>query len=74
MTFLRITVASLAAALLLAAGSASAAVVQWDLYGKSWDAPPAHAACITSNCTLGLTASYTASGRTINFAGLSNTR
>ena len=49
--------------------SANAAVVQWDLYGKSWDAPPAHAPCVTNNCTLGLTASYTVSGRTINFAG-----
>ncbi len=73
MTFVRIMVAGLAAGLLAAAGSANAAVVTWDLFGKgTWDAPPA--SCIATaksadNCNLGPTASYTVGTRKIDFAG-----
>ena len=77
MTFVRLTIASIAAALLLAAGSANAAVVQWDLYGHKWTPAPPVATCPgsqnnTNNCNLGNTANYDVGGRSIAFSGFTD--
>ena len=72
MTLARFSAFGAAIGFLLAAGSANAAVIQWDLFGNNWDAPPlacSGTAKSANNCNLGNTASYTVSGHTINFSG-----
>ena len=74
MTLTRLMTTGMAAVLLLAAGGASAAVVQWDLYGNNWDPLPAACSGTTksaNNCDLGTSASYTQSIYTIGFTGAS---
>lgn len=75
MTVVRLVVLGMAIGCVLAAGSVSAAVVQWDLFGNNWDSPPASCggtAKSVNNCKLGNTASYTTMSRTISFSGFTD--